>query len=76
MSPYMSPCKHVSFLFTLESFKVAFALQNEVPIFALTFISLYQFFADTAIGNRYSNIILLLVSFISILSNFRLNNQT
>jgi hypothetical protein len=54
---------------------LAFFLRQEIPIWVLTFVTLFLFYAPTNIGNKYSNIILLLVSYISVFSNFRLKNQ-
>lgn len=58
----------------MSSIKLAFVLQQEVPIWILSFITLFLFHADPNIGNKFSNIILLLVSYISVITGFRLNN--
>jgi hypothetical protein len=45
-----------------------------VPIWALGVVTLYLFTAGADIGNRYGNAILIIVSMISLLTNYRLNN--
>ena len=66
--------KHILFKFDMISLQYSFVLQNQVPIWILSFVTLMLYEAQPNIGNKYSNIILLLVSYISIISNFRINN--
>lgn len=70
----IQPYKHIVFRFEMSSLRLAFVLQQEVPIFMLSIVTLFLFHAQPNIGNKYSCIILLLVSYISVISNFRLNN--
>jgi hypothetical protein len=58
----------------MTALKLAFILQQEIPIWVLTFTSLFLFFAPTNIGNKFSNIILLIVSYIALITNFRTNH--
>lgn len=58
----------------MNSLHLSFVLQNEVPIWILSFVTLMLYEAEPSIGGKYSNIILLLVSYISVISNFRINN--
>ena len=60
----------------MSSLSLGFILQQELPLWVLSIITLFLYEAQPNIGNKYSNIILLLVSYISIISNFRLNNVT
>jgi hypothetical protein len=59
----------------MSAMNLAFVLQHEIPIWILSYVTLFLFHAPTNIGGKYSNIILLLVSYISIISSFRLNNE-
>jgi hypothetical protein len=70
----LKPYQHIGFRFTMSSISVGFVWQHEVPIWILSVVTLFLFEADPNIGNKFSNIILLLVSYISIISNFRRNN--
>lgn len=70
----LCPYKHITFKFEMASMKLAFILENEVPIWVLGVVSLYLFTASPDIGNRYGNSILIIVSMIAILTNFRLNS--
>ena len=58
----------------MSSIKIAFVLQNELPIWVLGVVSLYLFTAFPDPANRYGNAILILVSQISLLIGFRLDN--
>lgn len=69
-----SPYKHVSFKFTMSSLKIAFVLENEVPIWMLGVVSVYLFNSNPDLGNRYGNAILIIVSMIALLIHFRTNN--
>ena len=62
------------FKFEMISLKPAFVFQNEVPIWILSVLALYTFTSRPDIGNRYGNIVLLIVSFVSLFTNFRVNN--
>ena len=69
-----SPFKHVVFKFTMSSVKLAFILQNELPIWVLGVVSMYLFYAFPDPANRCGNAILVLVSQIALLIEFRMNN--
>ena len=58
----------------MVSLKLAFFLENEVPIWVLGVVSLYLFTAGADIGNRYGNAILIIVSMTALLTNFRSRN--
>ncbi len=58
----------------MSSLSVGFVWQQEVPIWVISLVTLFLFEAEPNIGNKFSSIILLLVSYISIISNFRRNN--
>lgn len=58
----------------MMSLKPAFVFQNEVPIWVLAVLSLYTFTSHPDIGNRYGNIVLLIVSYVGLFINFRVNN--
>jgi len=61
--------------FRLYCFKPALILKEEIPIWILSIISLFLFHSKSDnIGNRFSNIILLLVSYVGVITNFRSNN--
>jgi hypothetical protein len=64
----------VLFKFEMMSLKPAFVFQNEVPIWVLAVLSLYTFTSHPDIGNRYGNIVLLIVSYVGLFINFRVNN--
>jgi len=56
------------------SLKPAFVFQNEVPIWVLAVLSLFTFTSRPDIGNRYGNIVLLIVSYVGLFINFRVKN--
>lgn len=58
----------------MVSYKLAYVLQNEIPIWMLGVVSLYLFTSPPNIDNRYGNSILIIVSMIALLTNFRINN--
>lgn len=58
----------------MSSLSIGFVWQHEVPLWILSIVTLFLFEAQPNIGNKFSNIILLLVSYISIISSFRQNN--
>ena len=69
-----SSFKHISFSFELTSYKLAFILKEEIPVWILVICSLFLFYSDAQIENRLANILLLLVSYITIFTSFRQNN--
>ncbi len=58
----------------MMSLKLAYVFQNETPIWVLSVLCLYAFTSPCDISNKYGNIVLLIVSFVALLTNFRLNN--
>jgi hypothetical protein len=70
----LKPFQHIGLRFTMSSLSVGFVWQQEVPLWVLSIVTLFLYQADPNIGNKFSNIILLLVSYISIISSFRRNN--
>lgn len=70
----ISSSKYINFQFEMHSLKIASVLKEEIPIWILTLISLFLFQAPNSIGSRYSSIILLIVSYIAVITNFRSNN--
>lgn len=64
----------MAFRFTMSSISIGFVWQQEIPIWILSIVALFLFEAQPNIGNKYSNVILLLVSYVSVISNFRRNN--
>jgi hypothetical protein len=69
-----SSFKHITFKFQLTSLKIAFIIENEVPIWMLGVVSLYLFNSQPDTGNRFGNAILIAVSMIALLTTFRLKN--
>jgi hypothetical protein len=66
--------QHIGFRFTMSSISIGFVWQQEIPIWVLSVVTLFLFEAQPNIGNKYSNIILLLVSYVAVISNFRRSN--